>query len=170
MAATLLAISAALGAAFVWLTVRFFNRADQWEWLSRLAKPLMLKLPIGYFVISSLTLPFLDRVWLGEIALLAVIQLPKVILARWCQDELVIRGMHWAGLSRGSPSPDSIASRPWGLLLAYVLALAPVFACVWFRTGTQPSYRRLAWILAGLAVIDYFLTLLLAGGPGFSIY
>ena len=93
-----------------------------------------------------------------------------VTLARWCQDELVIRGMHWAGLSRGSASPDSIASRPWGLLLAYVLALAPVLACVWFRSRMQPPYRRMAWLLAAVLVMDYFLTLFLAGGPGFSIY
>jgi hypothetical protein len=159
-------IGAVIAAAVIWLTVQIVNRPDRREWIARS----LLKLLVAYFVVSVVTLPFVDRWWLGEMALLALIQLPKVTLARWCQHELVIRGMHIAGLSTGSMSPDLNASRPWGLLLAYVFALGPVFALIWYRTHLKEPYGRMALILAAAAVIDFCLTLRLAGGPGLSIY
>jgi hypothetical protein len=152
------------------MTVRLVNRPDRWQWLSRTMQPVLLKLAVGYFVISAVTLPFLDRFWFAEFPLLALIQLPKVALAHCCQYELVMKGMHIAGLSRGSVSPDLIASRPWGLLLAYVFALVPIFAVVWFRTRMAQPYGRAAWMLAAAAVVDFVITLLLAGGPGLTIY
>lgn len=159
-------IGTVIAAAVIWLTVQIVNRPDRREWISRI----LLHLLIAYFVLSAVTFPFLDRWWLGEIAILALIQLPKVMLAKWCQHELVIKGMDIAGLSTGSMSPDLIASRPWGLLLAYVFLLGPVFAVIWYRTRMKAPYGRLALILAAVAVIDFFLTLRLAGGPGLSIY
>src|SRR5580765_7823280 len=142
-------IGAIMAAAVIWLTVQIVNLPDRREWIARS----LLKLLVAYFVISSLTLPFVDRLWLGEMALLALIQLPKVVLARWCQHEWVIRGMHIAGLSTGSMSPDLIASRPWGLLLAYVIALGPVFSVIWYRTRLKKPYDRITLILAAVAVI-----------------
>jgi len=159
-------IGAVIAAAVIWLTVQIVNRPDRREWIARS----LLNLLVAYFVVSAATLPFLNRLWLGEIALPALIQLPKVILAKWCQHELVIRGMRIAGLSTGSMSPDLIASRPWGLLLAYVFALGPVFAVIWYRTRVKKPYGRMALFLAAVAVIDFILTLRLAGGPGLSIY
>lgn len=163
-------IAAALTASVIWLTVQLVNRPDRWQWLSRTMQPVLLKLAVGYFLICAVTLPFLDTFWLGEVPLLALIQLPKVALAKWCQSDLVMRGMQIAGLSSGSMSPDLIASRPWGLLLAYVFALASVLAVVWWRTRMKQPYGRAAWLLGIVAVIDFVVTLLLAGKPGLSIY
>jgi hypothetical protein len=162
-------VAVAAAALVIWLTVQLVNRADRRDWLSRMMRPVMLKSLIAYFVISAATIPFLDELWFGEFPVLALIQIPKVALARWCQD-LVMRGMHLAGLSRGSISPDLIASRPWGLLLAYVLALGPVFAFLWYRRCKRPSRDRTPWVLAAVVVIDFTLMLLLAGGPGLTIY
>jgi hypothetical protein len=163
-------IAAALAASMVWLTVQLVNRPDRRQWLSRMVQPVLLKLAVGYFVLSAATLAFLDRFWLGEFPVLALVQLPKVALAKWCQHELVMKGMQIAGLSKGSVSPDLIASRPWGLLLAYVFAVVPIFAVVWFRTRMAQPYGRVAMMLAVAAVIDFVVTLLLAGGPGLTIY
>jgi hypothetical protein len=163
-------IATALAASAVWMTVRLVNRPDRWQWLSRMMQPVLLKLSVGYFVLCAVTLPFLDTLWLAEFPLLALIQLPKVALAKWCQSDLVIKGMHIAGLSKGSVSPDLIASRPWGLLLAYVFALVTIFGFAWFRTRMKQPYGRAAWMLAAAAVIDFVVTLLLAGGPGLTIY
>jgi hypothetical protein len=85
-------IAAALAASGTWLTVQLVNRPDRWQWLSRMMQPLPLKLAVGYFVICAVTLPFLDTLWLGEFPVLALIQLPKVALAKWCQHELVMKG------------------------------------------------------------------------------
>jgi hypothetical protein len=163
-------IAAALAASMIWMIVRLVNRPDRWQWISGMMKPRLLKAGLSHFVISAVTLPFLDKLWISEFPLLALIQLPKVALAHWCQYELVMKGMHIAGLSRGSMSPDLIASRPWGLLLAYVLALVPVFVVVWLRTRMSPPYGRAALLLAVAAVVDFVATLLWAGGPGLSIY
>jgi hypothetical protein len=163
-------IAVVLAAFGIWMTVQLVNRPDRWPWLSRMVQPMLLKLAVGYFVISAVTLPFLDTWWLGELPLLALIQLPKVALAHWCQWDLVMKGMHIAGLSKGSVSPDLIASRPWGLLLAYFFALVPIFAVVWFHTRMTQPYGRAASMLAAAAVIDFVVTLLLAGGPGLTIY
>ena len=163
-------IAVASAATVIWITVQIINRPDRRDWLSRIIRPVMLKLLVGYFVISAMTLPFLDQLWLGEVPVLALIQLPKVALAHWCQAELVMRGMQIAGLSKGSMSPDLIASRPWGLLLAYVLGLGPIFAVIWIRTRMAQPYGLAAWVLAVAAGIDFILMLLLAGGLGFTIY
>jgi hypothetical protein len=152
------------------MTVELVNRPDRRQWISGMMKPRLLKLGIAYFVISAVTLPFLDWLWFGEFPVLALIQAPKVALAHWCQSELVMKGMLIAGLSRGSMSPDLIASRPWGLLLAYVFALVPVFLIVWLRTRMAQPYDRAGLMLAVAAAVDFVATLLLAGGPGLSIY
>jgi hypothetical protein len=51
-----------------------------------------------------------------------------------------------------------------------VSSVGSIFAVVWFRTGMTHPSRRTAWMLATAAVIDFVVTLLLAGGPGLTIY
>jgi hypothetical protein len=169
MAIFLVLVAAAAGALAIWCAVRFVNLPNRREWMVRVLFPRLLVALIGYFLVSAATIPFAGNVWLGEIPLLALIQIPIVVPAKWCQD-LVILGMHSAGLSSGSASPDLIASRPWGLFLAYLLVLGPIFAAVWYWTRMRPPYGRLAIMLALVAAIDFFLILFLAGWPGFSMY
>jgi len=169
MAIFVAVVTVSVGALAIWCIVRFVNLRDRREWMSRLLFPRMLAALIGYFVLSAATIPFAGRVWLGEIPPLALIQIPIVVPAKWCQN-LVLLGMGSAGLSSGSASPDRIASRPWGLVLVYLLALVPVMVAVWYWTRMRPPYGRLAITLAAVAVVDFFLMVLLAGGPGFSMY
>jgi hypothetical protein len=169
MAIFVAVVAVTAGALAIWCTVRFVNLPNRREWLARVLLPWILKSLIAYFVVSAATIPFAGKVWLGEIPLLALIQIPIVALAKWCQD-LVILGMRSTGLSTGSASPDLIASRPWGLVLAYLLALGPVLVAVWYWTRMKPPFGWLAAILALVAVVDFFLIVCLAGGPGFSMY
>jgi hypothetical protein len=123
---------------------------------------------IGYFVVSTLTLPFLNAFWIGELPVLALIQLPKIELAVWFRNE-VIEAMQWLGLSRGSRSPDLIFVRPYGLALAYVATLGPLIGFAWLR-GRLREHRRGLFILLAAATIDFIATLALGQGRYLTIY
>ena len=124
----------------------------------------------GYFVASSLTLPLLDALWLGELPLLAIVQVPKMELARWLQSDVVRPTMAALGLSQGSPSRDHFMTRPLALAIVYVLVLGPVLTVLWRSGRMTRSSRFWACIVLLAAAIDFVLTLRLAGGPGLTIY
>ncbi len=128
----------------------------------------VLKSLIAYCIASTLTLPFLDSLWLGELPLLAVIQLPKVALADWLRSEVVMELIARLGLSSGSFSPDYIAARPYGLAMAYLIPLGILLPTIWLRTRTV----SLGWtsVLLIVSVVDFCFTLIFAGGPGLSVY
>ena len=84
-----------------------------------------------HYGISAITLPFANAVWIAEIPLLAVFQIPKSFIKSVSQDCLLSL-IHGHDLSRGSASPDYIATHGLAmfimvatpaLLLASVLAL-----------------------------------------------
>ena len=123
-----------------------------------------------YFVISLVTLPFLDALWFGELPVLALPQLPKTLLAGWLRTGVVMPVIRAAGLSSGSFSPDYLLARPYALAIAYGLVVGPVLGVSrWCERGNAPS-RRWVWAILIAAVADYGTTLWLAGGPGLSIY
>jgi hypothetical protein len=74
-------------------------------------------------IISILTLPLMNVVWLGEIPLLALIQLPKIAVASWLREHVVMEVIKILGWSKGSFSPDYMTARPYGLGLAYSIPL-----------------------------------------------
>jgi hypothetical protein len=113
----------------------------------------------------------MSRVWLGEIPLLALWQLPKTFLATWFRKHWVMSGIKWAGLSSGSFSPDYIAARPYGLAIVYLAVVLTVISIGWYRSCfNSPQARRLLWVFLTVAFADYFWTLCWSGGPGFTIY
>jgi hypothetical protein len=128
------------------------------------------RLLIGYFALSMLTLPACGAVWLGELPVLALVQLPKLVPAQFICAHLLLPLIRTLGWSRGSYSPDFFMARPYALLLAYLCAVVPVLVLLGFRTRWARPYGGLALLLVPLAVGDYFLTLALAGGPGLSLY
>jgi hypothetical protein len=130
----------------------------------------ILKLLIGYFVVSIITLPFIDRLWLGELPLLALIQLPKTSFAIWLRSDVVIPLMKTVGLSRGSPSPDMIRASPYALALAYLIPLTVVVTVVVWRWRAASPRRWLLLIMFGLAALDFAFTLIFACRPGLTIY
>src|SRR4029078_5978016 len=83
---------------------------------------------VGYCALSCLTLPFIGRVWLGELPVLAVIQLPKIALADWLRTHVVMEAITFLDFSRGSCSPDYILARPYALAIAYLIPMAVIGA------------------------------------------
>ncbi len=130
----------------------------------------LLKSLSAYGVVSALTLPLLDRLWLGEMPLLALIQVPKVEFAQWLCRNVVMTAIQRLGLSRGSFSPDYILARPYALAITYLLTLGILIATVWVRTRKAAPYRHWSYVLIIVAFLDYWFTLIFAGGPGLSIY
>lgn len=159
-------LGASIGALAVWLLLRAFNQHRPFAWLCGLFRPFAIKLIIGYFVLSILTLPSLNRFWFGEFPILGVIQIPKTLLAHWLRREVVMRAIVALGLSNGSFSPDYIAARFPGLLLAYLILLGSVYIVVWIRTRMASPYRRLSVILLATAVVDFVVTVEFTGGRG----
>ena len=115
---------------------------------------------LGYCTLSSLTLPLMSGVWLGELPLLALIQLPKIAVANWLRVHVVMKAMKPLGLSRGNFSPDYVFARPYALAIVYLvtLILFCVFTVPRFRQLTL-KYRALFFASFILAGFDYFLTL-----------
>lgn len=62
----------------------------------------------GDFAVSTLTLPFANVIWHGELPPLALIQLPKSLLKSAVHETLMF-AIESLGMSRGSFSPDYIA-------------------------------------------------------------
>lgn len=124
---------------------------------------LTLKAVTAYFVVSSLTLPFIDALWMGEVPLLAVIQLPKTALAGWLRTDVVMPAIGALGLSSGSFSPDYVMARPYALAIAYLAFLGLVFLSLWFTKQMKGSCRRWLWITLIAAAIDFGFTLYFAG-------
>ena len=125
---------------------------------------------IGYFAVCSVTIPFINAWWLGELSVLAVIQLPKIVLAGWLQTEIVMKAIRLLGLSYGSFSPDYSMARPYGLALAYLIPLGIALSAFWLRKRGAQSRLWLGWALVAVALVDYGMTLIFAHQRFLTIY
>lgn len=130
----------------------------------------VLRALVVYGTISVLTLPFLDSFWWGEFPLLAVFQVPKASFAHLIRNWIVTDVVIPLGWSRGSRSPDYTLARPYALAMAYLIPLTIVIAVLWGRRRFDKPYVRWICALIALVVLDYFMTLALASGPGLSFY
>jgi hypothetical protein len=126
---------------------------------------------VGYCAISCLTLPFIGRVWLGELPVLAVIQLPKIAVAGWLRTHVVMETITFLGFSRGSFSPDYILARPYALALTYLIPMV-VIGFIGLRRSRFIDRRRnfVTVIFLVAAAIDYVFTLIFADGRYLTIY
>jgi hypothetical protein len=97
-------------------------------------------------------------------------QAPKVALAEWAKQEVVQPAMRAWGLSKGSPSPDSLTARPYALAIASVVPLAALVLVVGLRTRLAGPFVRWAVAVLALAALDFCCILRFAGGPGFTIF
>ena len=129
----------------------------------------LLNLLAAYFVLSSLTLPFIGEWWLGSIPPFALIQVPKTEPADWLRTDAVMPAIRRLGVSRGSFSPDYTLARPYALAIVYVVPFAPA-AVVWFRTRPARRFRRLILVVLVLGVVDYAMTLVFAESRSLTIY
>jgi hypothetical protein len=131
---------------------------------------LALKCFVAHCVVSVLTLPFIDELWLGEVPVLVVVQTAKTALAGWLRTEVVMRAIAALGLSRGSYSPDYAAAGPWALAIVYLAPLAVLLGLLWVRTRPAQPVRFWACLLLVAAAVDFCFTLRFASGPGLTIY
>lgn len=112
---------------------------------------------ISYYAASSLTLPFANSVWLGELPVLALVQLPK----SWAHDKvqnLIMAYMRSHGLSSGSPSPDMIRSSPWAFAVVFCVPAIVVLTMAAVSRNLRQS-RTLIVLFLLLAVIDAAVTI-----------
>ena len=123
-----------------------------------------------YLALSVLTLPFAGVVWLGELPLLVLIQLPKLAVAGWVRTDWVMPFMRWAGWSSGWFSPDYLLARPYALALVYLLPL--LASLVWWRARGElwRSHRRVWFSFAAACVVDYGFTLAFGSTRALTIY
>ena len=108
-------------------------------------------LACSYYVVSALSLPFAGRFWVGELPVLAVPQLPKSFLKSAFQ-HLLLGMVEALGLSRGSRSPDYLATHD--LALGLMLALPAVALAVALLLPKRVPNRGwwIAAVLLGAAI------------------
>jgi hypothetical protein len=111
----------------------------------------------AYYVISALTLPAANKIWLGEIPLLALVQIPKAFLKTMVHKALM-HAMHGLGISYGSFSPDFGATHGWAMLIMLTLP-ALLFATVLMRARGLEHRNRWVGLVLLLAAIDGMVTI-----------
>lgn len=129
-----------------------------------------LKSGIAYCIISILTLPLMNALWLGEIPLLALIQIPKISIAGWLRTEVVMEAIKALGCSKGSFSPDYSTARPYGLGLAYSIPLFLVSLSLLIPACSSWRHRRLAMIFFAVLIVDGFCTYFFTSRRSLSLY
>ncbi len=116
-----------------------------------------LKLSIAYLVACTLTLPLAAAIWLGELPLLALVHLPKLLvferIHRWGSD--LVRDF--------APGTSTAAVKPYTLALTYLLGLSLVLGSAWITTRLRSPHSRLALFLLLAAVVDYGVSMLWDG-------
>ncbi|MGB0952644.1 MAG: hypothetical protein ACPG31_05430 [Planctomycetota bacterium] len=103
-------------------------------------------------LLSVATLPFVEEVWVGELPLLAVLQVPKTGIANWVVDPVVIPVMKMTGNDQGSRSPNLIAAQPYAMALTFLLAYGSLLLLVKLRHGFAKPHG--GWVLVVLALGD----------------
>ena len=108
-----------------------------------------------YYLLSSVTLPFANRFWLGEIPPLALIQIPKSWLHHEIQAGLIWL-LHVLEMNSGSTSPDMIRTQPWAMTMMCMLPPATVLLAARCLRWRCPRYQLA--ILIVLAACDAAVT------------
>ena len=126
-------------------------------------------LMLYFYVYSFLTLPFANKVWLGELPPLALVQLPKSMLKHRIQ-EFLISLLPRFGLASGSPSPDMILTSPWALGLAVTLPALVILPIAWLTLPRGKSRRLLLIALVLAMILDGVVTFWFDATSSLSIF
>lgn len=129
-----------------------------------------LKAGVVYCIVSVVTLPFVGDVWFGEVPLLAFIQIPKLPLAGWMREHIVMDAIKLLGLSKGSFSPDFITARPFGLGLAYSIPIIVVSLSLLIPGCSSSRHRRWALIFFTALMADCVFTHIFASTRSLTLY
>jgi hypothetical protein len=137
------------------------------RWLQKAIYVLMV-----YYLVSIVTLPALNAIWIGELPLLAVIQLPKTKPAMYLRTHVVMPLIQDLGLSRGSHSPDLTLASPFAMALVCLVPMLLLLALSLWRRDFIRRHIRLVAAVVVLAIIDFGWTLIFANAwnGGLSIY
>ena len=123
-----------------------------------------------YFVISIVTIPSVNSIWIGDLPVLAVIQTPKTTPAN------SIRYYYAAGLakklniSKGSFSPDYEFARPFALIIVYAFPLLALMLSYALFIKDKKGSGKYILVLLFFSVLDYFYTLYFSHTPSLTIY
>jgi hypothetical protein len=110
-----------------------------------------------YYLLSALTLPIVNKLWFGELPLFGIVQLPKSFLKSIVHDALMFV-MNGVGLSRGSFSPDYIATH--GLAMVVMTTAPALLLIVVLKLFRRLPHRgRLIAVVFVCATIDAVVTL-----------
>lgn len=123
-----------------------------------------------YLLVSVVSLPFVGEVWLGELPLFAVWQLPKLAVANWLRVDVVMAFIRWAGWSSGSFSPDYILARPYALALLYVIPLLTIGSWWRSREVLWREHRSMMTAFAAMSAVDFAFTLAFGATRSLTIY
>lgn len=123
---------------------------------------------IGYFILSALTLPIMRWLWIGELPVLALVQLPKLFLAERLRTGVLMPLVRATGLSRGSFSPDYAMTGPYALVITYLLPIAAVI--VWRRLRANRYGPTAFRFLLAAELLDVLMFLAFSRGSGLTIY
>jgi hypothetical protein len=129
-----------------------------------------LKIGIGYCLASIATLPFVNAIWIGELPVLALIQVPKTLVAHWLRKEVVMEAIKVLGLSKGSFSPDYIMARPYGLGLAYSIPMILVALSLLIPACSTRRHWWWAGLFLALLMVDGVVTYFLADRRSPTLY
>jgi hypothetical protein len=110
-----------------------------------------------YYVFSSITLPWADDLWWGEIPVLALFQIPKSTLFDRTSNWMVKMAFE-LGIDRGSHSPTSIAVWPWAITITIMLPSVPMISAVAICRRWKPCQKWI-WLLIAVATIDAMTTI-----------
>ena len=151
-----------------------FVHSMDFGWINSVLR-FLLRSSIIYFLVSIGTIPIAGSIWLGELPLLALIQVPKLAPAIWFRSYVVMPWIVKLGYSAGSFSPDYLMARPYGLLFPYVIFILLILLMLVLRLVLVPRLQRermgiLVFLSLFFAAGDYLMILWLAGGPGFTMY
>jgi len=113
----------------------------------------------AYFLLSTLTLPIVSTLWISELPVLALVQIPKLLPANAIRKNIVMEYYKSAGTSRGSFSPDYLAARVPALTITYAIPLFIIGLITLIRYRADRRVVLLTLLVAALAAVDYFATL-----------
>jgi len=123
----------------------------------------------AYYLLSALTLPFVNKVWFGEAPVLALIQVPKSFIKSVVQHECLLPLIHWAGWSRGSASPDYAMTQGWAMgIMVSVPAIC--FLILLLLVRPFPHHRRLIVAVIMCAILDGIVTIWFDSTSSLKLY
>ena len=121
-----------------------------------------------YYIISAVTLPFANKVWIGEIPVFGLIQLPKAFVKSVIHD-VILHAVHRLGYSAGSASPDYGMTHPWAMSsMTAIPAILLITTLLCLKSGRT----RVLYLIAVIAcaTIDAVVTLWFDAASSLKLY